>query len=168
MKRQKQVCSIEQAKRLIKLGIAIDSIFLYVINWLNPRCEPVDDGELIILDEQQHIFQRKGELRGAQIEFVSAFTVAELGQMLPDKFNSQGFEHGDNADMSWFCRNERVDTFPYCELSKEPNTPVYSRNKELVPDTYGATEAIARAAMLIHLLEKGYFRAEEVNKRLKF
>lgn len=166
MQLQKQVCSVEQSKRFKELGVDINSIFLFVNNWRNPRHQPVDDGEFIILAEEERIIKTKAQARGADVEFTSAFTVAELGQMLPDKFNSQGYKLGDNKDMHWFCRNERVDTFPFQEGIQD--SPAHMRNKEAIRDAYGETEAIARANMLILLLEKGYTTASEVNKRLQF
>jgi len=78
-----QVCNIEIAKQLQKLGVSQNSIFKYVNNWANPRCEPINDGEHIIMSEEMHLTRRKGLKRGYEVNFTAAYTVAELGVLIP-------------------------------------------------------------------------------------
>ncbi len=54
MRIEMQICSIEQAEKLKKLGVVQSSCFYYVNNWRNPRFEPVDDGEHVIHGSERH------------------------------------------------------------------------------------------------------------------
>lgn len=72
------------------------------------------------------------------IEFAATFTVAELGVVLKDW----------GLPIYWKLWNE------WCFKVGDQ------------PQGYG-TEAVARAALLIHLLEKGSITADEVNQRLQ-
>jgi len=108
MKLENQVCSLELAKQLKELGVKQESLFW----WWN-------DGiyHYTLLD-------------GVEIEdAISAFTVAELGEMLPNDFISGTDSWGH-----------------YCCWSES--------NVIIVDDVFNAdTEANARAKMLIYLLE---------------
>lgn len=86
MNLSKQVCNIEIAKKLYKLGVSQNSIFKYVNNWANPRCEPINDGEHIILSDEMHLTYRTGLKRGYEVNFIAAYTVAELGVLIPSNF----------------------------------------------------------------------------------
>lgn len=129
-----QVCTLEQAKRLEELlGEDVESS-LY---WCNSGgtfhiSAPCNKG-FVTVDETGEVYTESGG------EVYNAFTVAELGLMLPASAKilktSPGFQFG---------------------VMK-----AYKKTWQ----TY-KTEAEARAALLIHLLESGSIKAEEVNQRL--
>lgn len=76
------ICTIDQAKRLKSLGVNQKSLFYYVNNWRDPRKQPINDGEHIIITGEKHITRAKGRERETEVEFVSAFTATELGRMI--------------------------------------------------------------------------------------
>ena len=115
MKLSEQVCALEQAKKLYALGVERRSLFYH----FNGRIE--------------------NEAFGS--EYYCAFTVAELGEMLPD------ICHTMKANNSWACFYR--DTI---------------KNKYKIE--LGPTEAEARAAMLIYLLENSLVTPAEINQRL--
>jgi len=119
MKLEDQVCSLELAKKLKELGVKQESLF----RWNE------GDG---IEDRLEYIpaFSNKTH------ELVSAFTVAELGEMLPG--NTSGLYFVTQKGLmgnSWY-----VDALTVVGHSK-------------VCLTTAETEADARAKMLIHLIE---------------
>lgn len=117
MELTKQVTSLELSKRLKELGVKQESLFW----WLNP------------FKEQGFILTQDSEWdKNDHHEFCSAFTVAELGEML----NVSGF-----GDMTTSCLGANGW---HCS----GNTTKLGRKHFI--DT---TEAGARAKMLIYLLE---------------
>jgi hypothetical protein len=114
---EKQVVSLELAKRLKELGVAQDSAFRWAL----------DAGNQWVL-----VSSRIGKVDPDQR--LSAFTVAELGEMLP------------NGSESW--RNEQRRYAAEFVLPGDP------KNRGTLH--FAATEADARAAMLIHLIEQGH------------
>lgn len=121
MKIESQVCSLEQANRLYELGIKGPSEFYYRDNRKPETLRHVTQG----------------------FYGVSAFTVAELGVMLPPNFCTK-----INTAGHCICFDQWMDK---------------NANKK-----FGDTEAQARAAMLIHLLESNLVTAEDCNKRLNY
>jgi hypothetical protein len=117
MKLENQVCSLELAKRLKELGVKQESLFyhdntLKKVAWTgNIYLAPVDFG----------------------MRYVSAFTVAELGEML------KKYE----MECIWFEEQEQWGCYQTCD-GYEPH--------------YADTEADARARMLIYLLENGLLK----------
>lgn len=119
MKLESQVVSLELAKRLKELGVKQDAHYAWhvyggntelLINFIADCC-PSD-------------------------ETFSAFTVGELGEMLPDNFRSMKLGKG------WFCRLYLGPT-----LSSGDGVT-------------GETEADARGKMLIYLIENGLIKTE--------
>lgn len=119
MKLEDQVCSLKLAKRLKELGVKQESQFYWInppnafpwyLRWIKTNGRPsqtmLDDGRA-----------------------VSAFTVAELGEMLPD-----------------------IETY------KVSNAWNIKNPMEGNPGVSGYVEADARAKMLIYLLEKGLMK----------
>lgn len=117
MKLEDQVCSLELAKRLKELGVAQYSFFYWIKRKLKKHRPFVS-----CLVGDHHI------------EIASAFTVAELGEMLP-----HGFWSSKSAD-GYDCGFEQ-DLEQYVETKK--------------------TEADARAKMLIYLLENKLLTPKE-------
>lgn len=117
MKLEDQVCSLELAKRLKELGVKQESL----CHWYQGV-----GGEWYLGDtaEMMNNAVEISHMTAPQFNSASAFTVAELGEMLPRGFASH--KYGNN----WYS---------------------LSRNKKR--DTEATTEADARAKMLIYLLE---------------
>jgi hypothetical protein len=133
MKLSEQVCTLEQAIILTALGINPKlSAFEHCIN---------GSGYPIILE-------RDGTTRDSK----PAFTVAELGVMLPN-YTATWFGNNNMGETAWItdslvsiCEgNSRYDAAPEAALN---------------------TEAEARANRLCELLESGKVTPDEVNTRL--
>jgi hypothetical protein len=125
MKLEQQVCSLDLAKRLKELGVHQISLFWWQF-WL----ERPEDVALRYKDDR---FGHR------DVQDISAFTVAELGEMLKEYC---GLDHQDMP--RW-----------YRSHTEEPHSWVV-----YVPDIDGddyemsaLTEADARAKMLIYLIE---------------
>jgi len=91
MKLEDQVCSLELAKQLKELGIEQESVF----NW-TPNPTDKDWGS-------PRILQGKGAW--PEIHLVSAFTVAELGEMIEEEcyscFSEESWSAGYLPDMEY-------------------------------------------------------------------
>jgi len=110
-----QVCSLELAKKLKELGVRQKSAFYWT--------------------EREIVFggygTRKVELERREGERVSAFTVAELGEMLPlHKLFQKRFEKGGSI---------------YCAIEDETGNYIFEED--------APTEADARAKILIYVIE---------------
>lgn len=142
MKLENQVCTLEQAKRLKELGVAQDGIFSHVDNISKVGYEGIR------LTKQTSSYRAKGQLiDSGVIKYFVAFTVAELGVMLPINIIT--------------ARQKHTDTYACIALENGSSDVDYSKDIQ-----HKETEAKARAAMLIYLLENGHTTAEEVNQRL--
>lgn len=137
MKIENQVCSLEQAKKLKELGIVqTETSYVWVSRY---------DGESFLT------YYDAGD---SVIPQYSAFTVAELGVMLPREFRlpNEGICHltfSNRLDFGAFTRIKNWGT------------------QTIIHTIEGDTEAQSRANMLIWLLESNHITATEVNNRLK-
>lgn len=145
---ENQVCSLGQAKKLAELGVVQrEGIFEWCVFMPDPTGEmwyysPVYLHEMV--EDQLHEW------------IASAFTVAELGLMLPDLLIKK-FQYElvciKEADDEWllrYCRNNNMlDTYPQ------------------LANAAGKTEAEARANELIYLLENKFITSEDCNIRLQ-
>ena len=182
MKLEKQVCRPDQSKTLAGLGIKGETL-LYWVEFCGLRksgfmlCRPSSDIEYkspesltwVVYGDVPDSLKpalEKGVL--TEVSFYPAYSLAELGIMMPPFFPS--FVH-DNK-LSAHCKNERVDTFPFASASEAGNIitshilseePVYTLNEEQIPVLASETEAWAKASMFIHLLKNGYAIAQECN-----
>lgn len=148
MKIELQVCTLEQAKRLNELGIKQGlSIFFYdtVVN---------------------KTFFNENNVDGyfnAETCF-SLFTVAELGMMLPDGANISGDNHVAQFHSFRICVSAQRNNEKYCCYA-DNSSPVESTEYGDVYTVWktisGNTEAEARAAMLIYLLENSLITLEQ-------
>jgi len=125
MKLSKQVVSLKLAKKLKELGVKQESLYWYVMN---------EDGKR--LESEPHYARLEND--------ISAFTVAELGEMLPSHIKIK----------------ERLCTIAY--YSNEQYSKNYVEYESWEEDiekrktentTEAKTEANARAKCLIYLLE---------------
>ena len=115
MKRELQVCRLDLAKRLEELGVKQESLFY----WEDRRSNGLG----------LHLFWDGGK-NDAMYPTFSAFTVAELGEMLPFNFASQ--RNNYHGDRDWVCFKSGTEF-----------------------NVFDGTEADARAKMLINLIETG-------------
>lgn len=137
MKIQDQVCTQEQGKRLISLGINKFGLFVHYTN----KVLPMDFG--IKPKEQTASWAAIGEIKnGGAIDYYPAFTVAELGVMLP----TLGIKR---------CKSNNGRGSDYYWLEYESQ------------DWSDLNEAQLLAKFIIYLLENKLATAEEINKRLK-
>ena len=120
MKLEHQIVSLELANKLKELGVKQESLFYWYES--NHSIVASDIGKLFWYVTYKDDTALRNEKR------VSAFTVAELGEMLPDFYET--YRNG-NPDIGWSCREKAM-------------SEIY---------TFGKTEADARAKMLIYLLE---------------
>ena len=135
MKLETQVASLDLSKRLKELGVAARGYFKWHF-------------------DPHHTWELCRSIEGWGGPEYAAFTVAELGVMLPDFFVSSRYYDAHpvlSRGPFWECHNEGND-----EVAGADQTV------EMMP-----TEANARAAMLAHLLENKLITVEEVNARLE-
>lgn len=142
MKIQDQVCTREQGKRLHELGISNAAYF----QWGSK-------GEI----------NEEWTIEGPEDDFVPAWTVAELGVMLPEWIVRRRIEY---RLLQW--HNEPGKAFGVIDEYRL----AYRRRKddifgEIGDNISGPTEAQARAALLIYLLENKIITPESVNQRLE-
>lgn len=118
MKLEDQVCNLELAKKLKELRVKQKSLWY----WCLTRLE--DESYFELNDSNRH---SSGHLFK---KWYSAFTIAELGEMLPKTFGSM-----KSYTKGFICSHEN--------------------DEEII---YDKTEANARAKMLIYLIEKGFLK----------
>lgn len=133
---------MDQAKRLKELGVKQESLFYYA-KMTFPKKESITHIVFCTELNTEHYSYEK--------EY-AAFAVAELGVMLPeDKCISAISEDSGATIIYW--REQK-----------------YSQDSKVISDDdiqmYAATEASARAAMLIYLLEQNFILVNDVNSRL--
>ena len=122
MKLKDQVCSLELAKKLKKLGVEQESLF----NWVN---------------EKLTFEQPSKEFKVASTSWYSAFTVAELGELLPKGWHSTKpwNDYEQESKGKWVCI-------------------LWGESGETKEAFYAKNEANARAKMLIYLSEKNLIK----------
>lgn len=141
---EKQVCSLELAKRLKELGVPqVTSLF----TWVKSLEEDEDckgDYKVIILGnagfKNYYAAGRDNKEIG---EMFAAFTVAELGKILPLTINKVGLPI---TGMPWRLCCERYPDSQDWVCS-------YRSGKLTTSDQWSLSEADARAKMIIYLLE---------------
>lgn len=149
----KQVCSLEQAKKLKELGIEQNSLYYFygaIINGISST--PIvnlynwEYGTIVKND-----IPNDAILGNSKNENYSAFTVAELGVMLPRTIT---------FNKTQACRL-MFETFNCFGVA-------YIRNssRQSIKRFENSIEAIPRADMLIYLLENKLITASDCNQRL--
>jgi len=121
MELEKQVCSLDLAKKLKGLGVKQESCFIWV--------ESANFGVRLTPENESFYL----ELHGSIARLASAFTTAELGEMLP-KLDGRGWIETTRMTSTWDCT--------FC----------VSTGNDLYRISV-ATEADARAKMLLYLIE---------------
>lgn len=165
---ENQVCSIEQAKKLKELGVKQESIFYHAELYDNEPVEILTKNELVnklvdftiekYKDEERdedgfvqfsvdrdglfkNIYENEFEIALEKSEdcIISAFTVAELGEMLPKEIN---FNKTQKAVIEF----SKYGVFYGVSYRRSSSRQTLVCKDEKI-------EAQARAAMLIYLLE---------------
>lgn len=126
---EKQVCTLERAKKLKELGVKQESYFRHYLDSIGGH--HTTPNRIKWYDEDS---------------MFAAFTVAELGVMLPPHY------------------------FTYPQTGGTFNTLAYKLPEGIIPSgvlpTCYNAEAEARAAMLIHLIESNLVTVEQINEKL--
>lgn len=143
MELKDQVCTLEQAKRLKELGVTEQSLW----RWVFPARKEMISTTYGVY----HYEQAKDIIEGNEGTYFDhtdapAYTVAELGEMLPDMLttNLQYELVSIKEDDCWLIRYVRGNNM----LDQHPN----------IKGIGGETEAQARAAMLIYMLENSLIK----------
>jgi len=117
MKLEDQLTNLELSKAIEKVGVKQESLW----SWVDSLGTPVVELE----GESSYSF------------ICSAFTVAELGEMLPE---DSCYSYRQSGGSKWKCKDYNSD----CDGWEDD------------------TEANVRAKMLLHLIEKGIIKLKEV------
>lgn len=175
MKLENQVCTLSQAKKLKELGVKQCAFFswfgdeeqrlmdngkegLFISNWLFvSSTEPYNN--------QESDWRNDVSLK----QIASAFTVAELGQMLPDNVLAD-FEFDEKTlnyiSGQYDCRLEiwkvKSSITGYGIAYRKNNNPNIQLPKS-EQAFFKEHEAEVRAEMLIYLLENGHINVTELN-----
>ena len=153
MKLNKQVCSLDLAKRLKELGVKQGSAFY----WMETQ------------SEKPYLYLRQEEPKNTiGCEYASAFTVAELGEMLP-KFLTN---HHEIETMYKFQKGTIVHIRCAFGGGRKPEFLVSYYGETGYDDQVGKdiywkgtqapTEADARALMVAYLIENGIMKPNEL------
>ena len=138
MKLEQQVCSLELAKRLKELGVRQENYFYW---WV--------DRYGVGTDNNAHVQDHEPTNPKEGWRVVSAFSVAELGEVLPKGMPGNGHIEGTALHVGrkyegdWFCG------YSVHDISRGSEYP----HTEWLHCETADTEADARAKMLIYLLE---------------
>lgn len=166
MKIEQQVCTWKQGMKLHQLGVKKNESYF---QWM--ECLLTNDGEnfnkwwaVFRPNNGEHDYMTDMDFPegydGDEFETsreCAAFTVAELGVMFPNESGVRCFESYNNDHIgAWYCESRK-----FSEELEEIIPPIENSEE-------GETEAEARAAMIIWLLENKLTTPEEVNKRLNF
>lgn len=159
MKLESQVITKDQAKRLKELGINAEALWYWVYP-INEKCVSSQTG--ICHKDWAHQIIQENDGDWADLEMAAAYGVAELGVLLPDVY----------ADMQWYTipnagYNESGENLepPNC-FSLHIGETTAKMDSEPFNGYCYSTEAQARAAYLIMLLEEKSITPEYCNKRL--
>lgn len=144
MKLEKQVVSLNIAKRLKELGVKQESLFFHAQLKITGEWQIVDWQDMG-MDSDPNIKSRVWK------NYTPAFTVAELGEMLPNRVNLP-LKNGkprasDNVLKAYFGKNVKKNQqcVPQVIYAKTEGNEYLHEHAE--------TEADARGKMLIYLLE---------------
>lgn len=122
---EQQVVSLELAKKLKELGVKQESLFYWVKEYYDPLPLRVVDTKWNVI----WLAELVDTISYTKRENLSAFTVAELGLLLP--YNTVSGRYEEFAGEEWNCENSVLNVF----------------------NIRADTEADARAKMLCYLLE---------------
>ena len=139
MKLENQVTSLELSKKLKELGVKQESLYVWGSNIDGARISPKQKDYLLIG------IDRKGEYPNIFQHTYFAFTVAELGEMLPD-----------------YITDEKLGILQLRIFKLQEDWIVEYINRDAEKrQMFGNTEANARAKCLIYLIENGIIKNDE-------
>lgn len=139
MELEDQCCSLELAKKLKDLGVEQKSIFVW--EYYDDQCHGLKYIPYAVVPNIYNKFK-----------LYAAYTVAELGEMVPTKVRKQGWIEFKKI------RNSATKKYHYLCLYKEY---AYHIN-EINYNCSAENEADARAKMLIYLLENNLITKKEI------
>jgi hypothetical protein len=142
MKLEEQITSLEISKQLKVFGVKQDSLFVYRRNNGMAVYPVVKD------DEGRYELVPSGAYTSHD-DTISAFTVAELGVMLPYDFDYP---------------NENKCYIRECSQESSKVYICWYRGSDL-PMGRASTEANARGKMLLILFDNGYIKSEELGTK---
>lgn len=164
---KKQVCSLELSKRLNELGVRQDALWRWVVETGNTYIENKDS---LFKIHNDHL-----------LDIYSAFTVAELGEMLPKEIKVKdptqkaeyNREYEFTLSISFWHKFEywKTITNSPIEQHRKLSGPEFriryftvdrNFNPDFGVDVSAETEADARAKMLIELIELGHVKVKEL------
>jgi hypothetical protein len=164
MELSQQVITIEQAKRLKELGVVQKSS---LFSWfgdesvINEDAKTMTHPKWVFIKQTESVNLQDDDNRndlGINEPIAAAFTVAELGVMLPRNFAS--FYCGYDI---WRIAN----TFDYAGGNDTDNIGDYYKGNSKTYINFNSTaEAVVRGNMLIYLLENNRITSEGVNSSL--
>lgn len=135
MNLEDQVTSLEISKKLKELGVKQESLYAYVLSEFGFIEGKSYENQYVLTCCQVSSSPHK----------YSAFTVAELGEMLPDKIKTDsGFE----SDMECYIKSQKKDNEYKIYIDCTPNITIF----------FDENEANCRAKMLIYLIENEYVK----------
>ena len=137
MKLENQVVNLELSKKLKELGVKQESLFYW--------CERTVTGS----KTYKEFFLQEKIYVEPYPNIISAFTVAELGEMLPNTIRKNEKDYFLNCYFSPLSSDGGTD-FEVSYESGDDKTLAYISNE---PNDMIESEANARAKMLIYLLE---------------
>ena len=162
MKLSDQCCTREQAQRLKELGIDQDSVFIHF---------KAASHAGICQRGTRYVWAVTGNPYDAEdIEDWAAFSVAELGQMLPDythKLGNLEIGKSETDHISMKPKKEKWWNVSYWTLSGRVERDLYIPEQKSKHLQQAATLAQTLAKMLIYLLENNLLSVSEVNERIK-
>jgi hypothetical protein len=137
MKLEHQVCALEQAKRLRKLGVRAKSYFVWIHGW--PINKTARKGWRLIARDDTALYSITRQ--------VNAYSCAELGAILPETiiYRRYVLDYQINKNDGFF--------WPSYQGEIRPNL------FDEIGDEY---EAQAKANLFILLLEKGFIKPEDI------
>jgi len=162
MKIEDQVCSLELAKSLRKFDVKQESIFWWCKAYLNSKNPSI--WKICLRDEDFFYSPRLDN------DIFSAFTVSELGEMLPKIitietdddvkkiFSNFRFVEGKNTIVKENIPIEVWSVNYICDTTGELKNWLF--DTLLTPAIYDKNEANARAKMLIYLIKNGFIKHE--------
>lgn len=163
-----QICSLELAKRLKELGVKQDSLFYYQNNPYNNGKDCIDLMIKEWRDENGENVIMNSEYGNDDHPKYPAFTVSELGEMLPNCMFKPELAPFDNYGLSikkFISVDEKMNhtnnfTINYeCDSTEMQGAEAWLTRKFSI-NIYDPNLSNALAKMLIYLLENGLLKNE--------
>lgn len=151
MNLEKQVCSLELAKKLLTLGVNQNSIFVW--EYYDDQCHAVKYIPYAIYPDNINNFK-----------IYSAFTAAELFELLPQWVNTnkdEPFNHFRfRVERAHICKDDTIESLSshficnyYCDSTECSGENAFFQRKLILHNFYSENLADCLAQMLIYLIE---------------